>query len=111
MTRKRIYKVIFHNQGRIYEIYATSVHQSTMYAFVEVEKLLFGEKTSVVLDPSEEHLKSEFKGVSRTFIPIHAIVRIDEVDREGHGKITQATEGGQNVSPFPLYPRPDSTKT
>jgi hypothetical protein len=110
MAKKRIYKVIFHNQGKIYEVYATAVHQSAMYAFVEVEKLLFGEKSSVVLDPSEEHLKSEFKGVSRTFIPIHSIVRIDEVDKEGHGKILQATDGAQNVTPFPLYPRPDSTK-
>lgn len=111
MTRKHIYKVIFQNQGKIYEIYATAVHQSSMYAFVEVEKLVFGEKSTVVLDPSEETLKSEFKGVSRTFIPIHSIIRIDEVDKEGHGKITPASEGGQNVTPFPIYPRPDSPKS
>ncbi len=91
MPKKRIYRVIFQNQGRLYEVYAKAVHQSGLYAFVEVEELLFGEKTSVLVDPTEEHLKSEFNGVTRTFIPIHAIIRIDEMDRPGHGKITPPT--------------------
>ena len=108
-TPRRTFKIIFHNQGKVYEIYARNVQQSVLYGFVEVEKLVFGTKSSVVLDPSEEHLKSEFNGVVRTFLPIHAIVRIDEVEKEGHGKISDATSGA-NVTPFPVFPGSDSGK-
>ncbi|HLB31652.1 MAG TPA: DUF1820 family protein [Gammaproteobacteria bacterium] len=51
MARKPVYKVIFQNQGRIFEIYARSVHQGGMFGFIEVEKLIFGEKTTLVVDP------------------------------------------------------------
>jgi len=103
MANKPTYKVIFHNQGKVYEIYARAVQQSSLYGFVEVEKILFGERASVVLDPSEEHLKNEFKGVARTHLPIHAIIRIDEVEKQGHGKITPMAEAGTNVAPFPVF--------
>lgn len=99
---QRTFKVIFQNQGKIYEIFARRVGSSAMLGFIEVEKLVFGGRSTVVLDPSEEHLKSEFKGVTRTYLPIHSIIRIDEVEKEGHGKITEVT-GGANVTPFPVF--------
>jgi hypothetical protein len=109
MATKRTYRVIFHSQGKIYEVFARDVHQSSMYGFIEVEKLLFGEKSSVVVDPSEEQLKLEFNGVQRSYIPIHAIIRIDEVSRQGHGKVREAAEG-EKVTPLPVYTRPEVKK-
>lgn len=100
MTSKHIYKVIFVNQGKIYEVYARDIAQSPMYGFVEVESLIFGEKSAVVIDPSEERLKSEFAGVTRTYIPMHAVVRIDEVEKEGTAKIHPVDSGSQVVG-FP----------
>jgi hypothetical protein len=96
----KIYKIIFYNQGELYEIYAREVSHGSLYGFVEVEQLVFGEKTSLVVDPSEERLKSEFSDVKRTFIPMHAVVRIDEVEKEGTPKIKEAGKAG-NVTPFP----------
>ena len=100
MTQTPIYKTIFFNQGQIYEIYARQIYQSDLYGFIEVEELVFGERSGVLVDPSEEKLKSEFEGVNRSYIPMHAIVRIDEVAKEGIGTITEAA-GGNNVSLFP----------
>lgn len=100
MTQTPIYKIIFFNQGQIYEIYARQIYQSDLYGFIEVEELVFGERSGVLVDPSEEKLKSEFEGVNRSYIPMHAIVRIDEVAKEGIGTITEAT-AGNNVSIFP----------
>lgn len=100
MTSKHIYKVIFVNQGKIYEVYARDIAQSAMYGFVEVENLIFGEKSAVVIDPSEERLKSEFSGVTRTYIPMHAVIRIDEVEKEGTAKI-HPVEGSSQVVGFP----------
>ncbi len=102
MTDETIYKVIFHNQGKVFEIFARDLHQGGIFGFIEVEKILFGERSSVVVDPSEENLKSEFKGVNRTYIPMHSIIRIDEVEKEGAAKITKL-EAGENVMPFPVY--------
>jgi len=70
IKKRRIHKVLFHNEGRVYEIYARSISQGNLFGFVEIEGLLFGERSLVVVDPSEERLKSEFAGVERTYIPL-----------------------------------------
>ena len=103
MSENQIFKVIFNNQGKIYEIYARNVDHGIMFGFIEVEELIFGEKTSVVVDPTEENLKTEFEGVKRTYIPMHSIIRIDEVTKEGTAKITEGGDNGSNVMPFPVY--------
>lgn len=100
MSARRLYKISFVNQGKVYEIYARSVAQGGLFGFIEVEKLVFGERSTVVLDPAEERIKAEFAGVRRTYIPMHAVLRIDEVEKEGVSKVTRA-EGG-NVAQFPM---------
>ena len=102
MAKKRIYKVVFHNQGKIYELHCSAVGQSDMYAFIEVSGIIFGERSAVVVDPSEERLKSEFEGVERTYIPMHSVLRIDQVDKEGTNKIMAASDKASNVTPFPM---------
>jgi len=106
MGKKHIYRISFYNQGNIYELHARNVRQSDMYAFVEVGDILFGERASVVVDPSEEKLKSEFAGVSRTYIPLQAVIRIDEVEHEGANKIIAADDTTGKITPFPLAPPP-----
>jgi hypothetical protein len=100
MAVRKLYKVIFMNQGQVYEIYAQSVGQGSLFGFIEVEELVFGERTTVVVDPSEERLKDEFDAVKRTYLPMHSIIRIDEVEKPGVSKVS-SVEGG-NVSPFPM---------
>lgn len=95
-----MYKIIFHNQGKIYELFAKNVNSGAMYAFVEIEGIVFGGHTDLVVDPSEEKLKDEFAGVKKTYVPMHAIVRIDEVEQRGTNKILDADS--TNITPFPL---------
>lgn len=102
MASNHIFKIIFVNQGKVYEIYARKVSHGALFGFVEVEELVFGERSSVVLDPGEERIKSEFAGVKRTYLPLQAVLRIDEVRKQGVSKIV-ASEGG-NVAPFPGPP-------
>ena len=106
MSQKKIYKVIFYNNEDIYEVYASHVYPSELYGFVEVEQLLFGEKSQLLVDPGEERLKSEFSGVKRTYIPMNAVVRIDEVEQEGTPKISGAKS---SVASFPTGGRPDKS--
>lgn len=112
MKKRRIYRVLFHNQGKVYELYATGVSQGALFGFVEVGGFVFGERSSVVIDPSEEKLKAEFGGVKSTFIPMHAVLRIDEVEKEGAAKITTLGENSKvTYLPTPIYtPPPSSTE-
>jgi len=98
---KRLYKISFLNQGQLYEIYAKRVAQGGLLGFVEIEGLVFGQKTRVVVDPTEERLQREFEGVKRCYLPMHSVIRIDEVDRPGPSRISAAGSGG-NVAAFPL---------
>jgi hypothetical protein len=100
----RIFKVAFLNQGKVYEIFARSVRQGDLYGFIEIEDLVFQETSSVVVDPSVEKLKAEFSGVHRTRIPIHAVIRIDEVEKNEHGpgKIIDI-DSNSNITPFPNH--------
>lgn len=95
---ERIYRVRFINEDKIYEIYARHVYQGAMYGFVVIEDILFGETSSIVVDPAEERLKQEFKHVNQTFIPMHAILRIDQVEKKGVAKISSLVN---NVTSFP----------
>ena len=62
MTKREapIYKVIFLNQGQVFEMYAKQIYQSDLWGFLEVEEFVFGERTQMVVDPSEEKLKAQF---------------------------------------------------
>lgn len=101
MATSHIFRIMFVNQGKVYEVYARKVNHGELFGFIEVEELLFGERSSVVLDPSEERIKGEFAGVKRTFLPMHSVLRIDEVRKHGASKITPL-ESGANVTPFPM---------
>jgi len=106
MASNHIYKVIFVNQGKIYEVYARKISHGSLFGFVEVEELVFGGRSSVVVDPGEERLKAEFSGVTRSYLPLQSIVRIDEVRKQGVSKILPLE--GSNVSQFPMPLLPPS---
>ena len=103
MSDKQIYKIVFLNQGQIYEIYARHVGHGALFGFVEVSQLVFDERSSVVVDPSQEKLKAEFAGVKSTFLPVHSIVRIDEVEKQGTSKISKMEGGNVMQFPVPVY--------
>jgi hypothetical protein len=105
MSSHHIFKVLFVNQGKVYEVYARKVSHGGMLGFVEIEELVFGERAGLLLDPSEERIKTEFEGVKRSFLPMHSVLRIDEVSKRGASKITQY-EGNVAQFPTPLYPPP-----
>ncbi len=107
-TAEPIYRVVFNNQGEVYELYSRYIYQSEMYGFVEVEELLFDE--SQVSDASDEveaqanfeKLKLEFAGVKRSFIPLPSIIRIDEMEKPGVVKVTPAKDDPSgNIRHFP----------
>ena len=112
MAISHIFRIMFVNQGKVYEIYARRVSHGELFGFIEVEELIFGERATVVVDPAEERIKGEFEGVKRTYLPLHSILRIDEVKKQGVSKITALEGGSANVSqfPMPMYSPPPPDK-
>ena len=100
MASSHIFKIMFVDQGKVYEVYARKVGQGRLFGFIEIEELVFGERSTVVLDPGEERIKSEFAGVKLTMLPMHSILRIDEVKKQGVSKVSDFE--GSNVSAFPM---------
>ena len=100
-AKKRIYRVTFRNDSEVFEVYCQRVGQADLFGFIEIEGFLFGEKASLVVDPSEEKLKVEFAGVERTMVPLHAVIRVDAVEKSGTSKVHAVASGGGKVTPLP----------
>ena len=108
--KERIYRIIFSHEEKTYEIYAKYISEESLMGFIEIEELIFTEPTSLVVDPSEEKLKVEFQGVKRSYIPIHRILRIDEMEKQGTAKI-KGTASKDNVHHFPgVFKKPAKDK-
>jgi hypothetical protein len=101
MSSKHLYRVIFHNHGKVYELYARGAGSSGMYGFVEVSDLVFGDSEGLVIDPTEERMRDEFKDVKVLHLPMHSVVRIEEVESRGTC-IIRDRESGEKVTPFPV---------
>jgi hypothetical protein len=103
MSRKKtLYKIVFQAQGQVVELYARSVSQGGLFGFIEVEELVFGARSELVVDPSEEGIRAEYGGAKRLFLPLHAVVRIEEVEREGPARVRPGKAPTGIVTPFPV---------
>lgn len=98
---ERVYRVSFVNQDKVYEVYVRHVYQSDMWGFIQLEDFVFGNRSELLVDPSEDKLKQEFADVNTCYVPMQAIIRIDEVKREGVAKISDAKG---NITAFPMTP-------
>ena len=98
-TKKNTFRIQFHNNNKIYELYAHEVSQSQMMGFIEIGQIIFGEQSKLLIDPAEEKLKHEFANVKHSYIPHFAIIRIDEVERSGKNRILDSD--GASVTTFP----------
>lgn len=111
MSKKNLYHVRFMGENqRQYDVYAEEVFQGELYGFVVLRGLVFNKQTELVVDPAEEKLKAEFGDVELTMIPMHAVIRIDQVKSRGTPKVTEAKKDGV-VTAFPssIYtPRKDT---
>lgn len=97
---KPVYRVLFLQQGKLYELYASEVTSSPLPGFIEVAGLHFS-RSEIIADPGEEKLRQEFAGVTRLFVPYHSLVRIDQMEKAGTSRIAPG-EGAVMAFPYPL---------
>jgi hypothetical protein len=103
MTEKQLYRIAFHNNGKVYELYCQTVVSSNLWGFIEVSGLVFGEGEGLVVDPTEEKMRDEFDGVEALHLPMHSVMRVEQVRQKGQAVIRDR-ESGEKVTPFPISP-------
>jgi len=101
MAKKRLYKVIFLNHGKVYELFAEGASSSGLYGFIEISGLVFADSDGLVVDPTEEKMRDEFKGVKVLHLPMHSVIRLEEVEQRG-ACLIRDRESGEKITPFPL---------
>ena len=100
---EKLFRIAFLNHGKVYEIFCTDVSTSGLWGFLEVSGLEFGDKDSVVVDPTEERMRDEFDGVEVLHLPMHSVLRVEEVRKKGQ-VVIRDRESGEKVTPFPVQP-------
>ena len=100
---EKLFRIAFLNHGKVYELFCTGVCTSGLFGFVEVSGLVFSEKDSLVVDPTEEKMRDEFDGVEILHLPMHSVLRVEQVKKKGQAVIRDR-ESGEKVTPFPLQP-------
>jgi len=101
--RKKLYKITFQSQGRTLELYARHVDTSALWGFTQVGEIEFEHSEGIVVDPTEEKLREEFKNTKVLHLPMHCIVRVEEVEKRGPLAIRD-TVSGEKIMPFPIAP-------
>ena len=104
MAEKRLYKIIFLNHGKVYELYSEGVTSSGLWGFIEVSGLVFDSAEGLVVDPTEEKMRQEFEGASVLHLPIQSVLRVEEVEKRGQCLIRDR-KSGEKVTPFPMSPQ------
>ncbi len=87
-----LYRVQFISSGERYELYVKELMTSSVFGFIEIAGFVWDKHTQLVLDPSHERLKDEFADVDRTYVPMHNVLRIDQVKKQGTAKITPLSD-------------------
>ena len=86
-AKKLLYRIRFRTEDKILEVYCKNVTQGELFGFIEISGFVWGRKSEIILDPTEQEVRSEFSGVKNAQIPMHAVVRVDQVEKGGTAKI------------------------
>ena len=84
-NEKPIYRILFVEQEEVKEIYAQYISEETLVGFIEADTILNQGSRKPALSPNQ---------VRRCYIPLHTILRIDEI-------ITEKTVKEDNISHLP----------
>lgn len=103
MTDNKLYKIVFLNNGQVYELFSEGVTSSGLWGFVEVSGLVFETSDGLVIDPTEEKMRQEFEHANVLHLPIQSVLRVEEVEKRGQCLIRDR-KSGEKVTPFPVTP-------
>lgn len=73
-----LYKVKFLQQNEVVELVVRYISEESLMGFIELEEIVFqsGKETHFTRD----EYKEEFSGLDRCYLPLHTLLRIDELN-------------------------------
>lgn len=95
-----MYKIVFFNRGKVYELFAERVDSSHLVGFITASGLQFQDSGPIV-DPTEERLREEFRDTEELLLPMQSVVRVEKVRKRGASVIRDRSTG-EKVTPLPL---------
>ncbi|MDT8408629.1 MAG: DUF1820 family protein [Wenzhouxiangellaceae bacterium] len=96
-----MYKLVFFNHGKVYELFAEKVDSSHLYGFVEARDLVFDTESKMLVDPTEERLRAEFSETESLILPMQSVIRIEKVKKRG-SCVVRDGKTGEKVTQLPL---------
>ena len=86
VSAKTVFKIVFMNQGKVYEIYARGVSHGGLFGFIEVEELLFAQFLPVHQDEIVGYINQFTENTDRLgtvgilFLIVTSILLLDSIE-------------------------------
>ncbi len=90
-----LYKITFHSQVKVFEIFAKKVSHSELPGFLKVEGLRSGERRALEkrIGWSERRATDSLtRSIKCSYIPVSSIIRIDELEEQPSQQFQRFTE-------------------
>ena len=85
---KKVFKVYFFHLDKVYTLFAKEVNASDeLYNMCEISGIIFQRNKNLIV-PSEDEVRQEFSNLKRLLIPLHHLIRIDELEDVDEEEIT-----------------------
>ena len=95
-----LYKVKFIQQEVVVELIAKYISEESLMGFIEIEDIIFpgsGEPFA-----TDEKYREEFFGIERCYLPLHTLLRIDELSTATEKVVGEVKYKKNNVRRIPL---------
>lgn len=87
-TQKKVFKVYFFHMDKVYTLFAKEVNASgELYNMCEISDIIFQRNKNLIV-PSEDEVRQEFSNIKKLLIPLHHLIRIDELEDIDEDEIT-----------------------
>ena len=97
--KKKLYKVIFMDEEKkVQTLHASVLNPSSFLGLVEISDIVFIDESELIISPDDGKLKSKFKNVERSYIPLNSIIRIDEITLEKETPVIRLYTEDENPS-------------
>lgn len=103
-VKEHFFRVMFTQRDQLCELYAKQLAESDMYGFIVIEELVLPPLLPSQKEAGETRQPNEFEDVIRTYLPVHSIVRIDEVEKVDETLPLNPIVGQSNIHLFPQQP-------
>ena len=114
MKKNVLYCITFKTDTEVYNLHCRKITDSSYYGFLQVEEFIFRDQRKYVIEPQDEKVRREFGRLTRTTIPFHSILRIDEYEENEVYSPFLKVETAKDLSPVqesaPTLIRPKGTK-